>query len=144
MINLISRTNIQENYSLLAKGLVRALDKTTLGDYWSLDDLYQHIINFECYAFHQVESAYSGAFMITTSPKRITLNFFWSGKDPDNTVPVDYEEVNRMLEESARHFGCHVILCEGRSGWKKVLEPLGFEVDSINYTREVKYELPPI
>lgn len=144
MITLITRSNIDECYPIIAPGLTRALTKTTLGKYWDLESLYHHIVNFEAYAFHQVESGYSGVFSIGGAPLGKTLFFFWSGKDKHNKTPVDYAEINSVLEESAKHFGCAFIQCEGRRGWKPVLEPLGYVEDSTNFVKEVGNELSPI
>lgn len=137
MIHSISRNNLEQFFPVIRSGLSRALHKTPLGDFWDLESLWEHLVNFEVFAFHQEETGYSGVFSFQQSPKRKGLYFFWSGKDEQNTIPVDYEEVERYLEEAAKHFDCQYIICEGRKGWKTILEPLGFSIDSINYTKEV-------
>ena len=98
----------------------------------------------EVYAFHLEDSQYSGVFSINHSPKGKTLYFFWSGKDVTNSVPVRYDVVDDLLLEAAKHFGAQEIICEGRKGWKPILLPLGYKEDSVNYIKEVTYELPPI
>lgn len=144
MINLITRSNLDTDFSSLIPGLSRALTKTSLGKFWDLESLYHHLVNFEAYAFHQVESGYSGVFSLGGAPLGKTLFFFWSGKDPENDTPVDYKEIDEVLMESAKHFGCSFIQCEGRRGWKSVLDPLGYSEDSTNFVKEVDNELSPV
>lgn len=144
MIHSISRNNLETFYLVLLKGLERALTKTTLGDFWSIEDLWTHIIQQKAFAFYQEESGYAGVFSFIESPKQRGLYFFWSGKDVENDVPVDYQEVDLYLTEAAKHFDCKFIQCEGRKGWSHILLPLGYIVDSVNYTKEVRHEVPPI
>lgn len=144
LIHLITKSNLKECFDLVVSGLSRALDKTSLGNNWSLEALYEGLDNLDVYAFHLSDSQYSGVFSINHSPKGKTLYFFWSGKDVNNTTPVNYEVVDTLLLESAKHFGASEIICEGRKGWKPILLPLGYSEDSVNYIKEVKYELPPI
>lgn len=144
MITLLSYNNIQELLPKVTPGLSRAETKTNLGDFWNVEVLYEAVIQQEALAFHQEESGYSGVFYFGSTPLCRTLNFFWSGKDPDNEVPVDYAEVDLFLQKVARHSGCKFISCEGRKGWKTILAPLGYAEDSVIYTKEVSYELPPV
>lgn len=139
MITPISRTNI-DLIAECAPGLVRALEKTSLGEHWDIPALYDYLANFEAYAFLQHESGYSGVFQITGSPKVRTLYFFWSGKNPDNDVPIDYAEVDQFLIAAAQNFGCQQISCEGREGWGKVIAPLGYKADSRTYIKEVPHD----
>lgn len=137
MIVPISRENIEQLYPVIAIGLERALVKTSLGKFWSLHKMYDHVINYEAYAFHQPESGYSGVFSLGSAPLGNVLHFFWSGKDPENTTPVDYAEIDAMLTQAALHFNCRFIQCEGRRGWKPILAPFGYAEDSTNYVKEV-------
>lgn len=144
MIKLINRSNLHEDFPKSVPALERALSKTSLGDYWNLEQLVQHIINYEVGLFWHVESGYFGVFQFTFAPLAKSLNFFWSGKDPANEVPVDYSEVDQFLDIVAREQQCHFISCEGRRGWKPILEARGNSEDSVLYTKKVNYELPDV
>lgn len=144
MVHLITKTNLSDLFPLITTGLSRALEKTSLGNSWCLESLYIAIDKLDVYAFHLEDSQYSGVFSINHSPKGKTLYFFWSGKDESNHIPVDYNLVDTLLVESAKHFGAQQIMCEGRKGWKPILLPLGYSEDSVTYIKEVQYELPPI
>lgn len=144
MINLLNRNNAYELFPKIALGLSRALGKTTIGAYWDFDTLFQHLINFEAYAFIEEDSGYCGVFQVTESPKAKTLNFFWSGKHSSNNVPVDWDLIDEFLEAAARDLGCKFVQCEGRAGWKKILSDRGYQEDSVIYTKEVSYELPNV
>lgn len=141
MINLLSYNNITEYLPKVTPGLSRAETKTNLAGFWNVDVLLQAILQQEALAFYQEESGYAGVFYFGSTPLCRTLNFFWSGKDPDNEVPVDYAEVDQFLIKVAKHSGCKYISCEGRKGWKAILSPLGYTEDSVIYTKEVSNEL---
>ena len=144
MINVISRGNINE-FPVVVPALQRAFFKTELGTFWDFDSLFNLVINQEAFIFYQPESGYAGVIQFTYCPKGKILNFFWSGKDPDSEVPVDYVEIDAFLVEVAKEQGCIVIQCDGRRGWKSVLTPLGYTEDSVNFIKEVKQdELPNV
>lgn len=143
MITFITRQTY-DYFQLAIPGLSRALTKTPLGESWDIQSLSDHIINFEAYAFIQRESGYAGAFTITATPLKRSLYWFWSGKDENNEVPIDYAEVMLFLEAAARHFNCSQIIGEGRKGWERIGAPFGFKEDSRLYTKEVSHELPEI
>ena len=143
MITFITRQTL-DHFGKAVPGLVRALDKTTLGESWSIQGLYDHLINFEAYAFVQEESGYAGAFTISQTPLKRSIYFFWSGKDASNDIPVDFAEVDTFLVAATRHFNCTQIIAEGRKGWAPVVAPYGFREDSRVYIKEVSHELPEI
>lgn len=141
MINLISFNNIIEFHPKIVPGLSRAETKTNLASFWNVDVLIEAIIQQEALAFYQEESGYAGVFYFGSTPLCRTLNFFWSGKDPENDHPVNYAEVDEFLTKVALHSKCKFISCEGRKGWKPILSPLGYTEDSVIYTKEVSHEL---
>ena len=143
MIQLIVRETL-DKFPLLIPGLSRALSVGNLSANWSLDTLYQHIINHEAYGFYQEESGYAGVFVVSTSPLCKSLYFFWSGKDPENKKLIDYKEVDEFLTIAAKALGCRYILCEGRKGWKKTLSTLGYAEDSVVFSKEIPDESIPI
>ena len=143
MITFITRQTY-EHFARAIPGLSRALEKTSLGKSWDIQSLSDNVINFEAYAFLQEESGYAGVFTISQTPLMRSLYWFWSGKDEANKVPIDYPEVDAFLIAAARHFNCSQLLCEGRKGWGKVGEPLGYVEDSRIYIKEVSHELPEI
>lgn len=143
MITFITRQTF-DHFGRAIPGLSRAIDKTSLGESWSVQSLADYIVNFEAYAFIQEESGYAGAFTISQTPLKRSIYFFWSGKDRSNKVPVNYAEVDTFLVAAARHFNCSAIICEGRKGWERVVAPMGFREDSRVYIKEVSHELPEI
>lgn len=144
MINLINRLNITEEYPKMAESLSRALTKTDLSSFWTLEDLFHHVVNDEVIVFVQQESGYYGVLQKGSAPQASILHFFWSGKDPVNEVPVDWDEVDDFLIHAARQLRVSHIQCEGRRGWKPILLSRGYSEDSVVYTKKVPYELPPI
>lgn len=143
MIHLITRDNI-EGFDKMVPGLERALTKTTLGKSWDIQSLYDSLVNLQAFAFHQVESQYSGVFTISEAPLIKSLYWFWSGKEPSNKTPIDFSEVDAFLTAAARYFQCGQIIGEGRKGWAKVSAPFGYTEDSVICIKEVRYELPEI
>lgn len=136
MMNLISRPNIDQ-FEKLVPGLERVLTKTSLGKYWSMEALYNNIVNFAAYGFYQEESGLCGAFTISRAPLRNTLNVFWAGKDPSNKTPVDYVECDAFYRACAEHFECQTIRVQGRPGWSKLGNEFGYTEDSRIYLKEV-------
>lgn len=128
----------------MAKSLLRAESKTRIGDYWNIPTLIDHIVNEEVFAFQQTESDVFGVMHFSFSPLAKTLNVFWLGKDSDNPTPPDWDEVLAFLEYTAKNNGCRFVQCECRPGWKAILEPRGYSVDSVLFTKEVLYESPPV
>lgn len=143
MITFITRQTF-DHFEKTIPGLQRALTKTSLGESWSIKSLADHIVNFQAYGFYQEESGYAGVFTISETPLKRSLYWFWSGKNPDNDVPIDYTEVSSFLDAAAQHFNCSQIIGEGRKGWERVGAPLGFREDSRVYIKEVSHELPEI
>ncbi|CCL97945.1 hypothetical protein tf_55 [Pseudomonas phage tf] len=144
MITLISNQNILELFPKMVSGLERAFQNTSIGSYWNMKLLVDHLVNREVYGFFEPESGYSGIFQFTYSPLAKTLNFFWSGKDPSNTTPVNWDLIDTFLTAIAQAEGCKFITCEGRPGWKKILESRGYTTDSVLFTKEVSHESPPV
>lgn len=138
MIQLVSRQNMEELFPKMVKGLERALTKTSLGKYWSIQSCFDSMINFVVYGFHQHESQYSGIFYIADAPHRRTLHVFWGGKDPSNDTPIDLEELDNFLQAAAKYFQCQSILVEGRAGWGKWIDKLGYHEDTRSYVKSLE------
>jgi hypothetical protein len=136
MIKLISRPNIDQ-FSKLVPGLERVLTKTSLGKYWSIEALYDNIVNFSAYGFYQEESGFSGAFTVSKAPLQNTLNVFWAGKDPSSTTPINHTECDEFYQACAQYFECKTILVQGRRGWEKIGKKFGYSEDSRVYLKEV-------
>lgn len=143
MINIVTRESIHL-FDSVQPALLRALTKTDLGKHWNMQALYDHVINFQAYIFVQEASGYAGVIQILPTPLSKVVYFFWSGKDPQNRVPVDYDEVDQFLEHVARDQGCTSIMCEGRRGWKPTLNKRGYFEDSVIFTKEVELNELPI
>lgn len=136
MILLITKENLKV-LEVCFTGLERALTKTTLGKSWDFPSLIHSISTGHAYAFHQVESGYSGVFTFLETPLTKSLHWWWSGKDPENKIDIDYTEVDNFLVAAAKFFDCTQIIGEGRKGWEKIGGPLGYVEDSRTYTKEV-------
>jgi hypothetical protein len=137
MILHLSKETLDSLWDKVTPGLSRALDKTTLGEFWDLEGLKDAIQAERFFGFYQVDSGYSGIYSIGETPKAKQLTFFWSGKHPENPRPIDYTAIDEHLKHMARIFGCTHISCDGRAGWKKTLEPLGYSPDGSLYLKRV-------
>lgn len=137
MLVHVSAKNIDRIWDRMVPGLSRALEDTTLGEFWDLESARELIEKGALLAFHQPASGYSGVYSFNQTPKALQLTFFWSGKTADNDVQVDWEEVDAYLTHIAEVFECSHIQCEGRVGWKKIVEPLGYHVDGSLYLKRI-------
>ncbi|UMO76447.1 hypothetical protein DNAM_190 [Pseudomonas phage BroderSalsa] len=136
MIYLIDKSNLRL-LDRCVTGLERALTKTPLGLSWDIPSLYESVSSSHARVFYQEESGYSGVFTIHEAPLMRSLYWWWSGKDPENRVPIDFAEVDSLLVQVAQIFNCSQILGEGRKGWDRVGGPLGYTEDSRLYTKKV-------
>lgn len=143
MITLITRESIN-HFSRAAPMLDRTLRETSLGESWTLQALFDHIVNIQAYAFIQEESQYAGAFVVSSSPLKRSLYYFWGGKEESNKVPIDHPEVDQFLVDCAKALNCTEIIAEGRKGWEKIGAPLGYREDTRQYIKEVPHELSEI
>ncbi len=139
MIIHLHSDNIDRVWPLVSPALAKALDKTTLGRLWDMPSLLKHLQSGALLGFYQPENGYAGVYSINECPLGNDLNFFWSGKVGD--APLDLAPVDEYLQIIARAFGCKTITCEGRRGWKPLIQPLGYTEDCITFQREVNYEL---
>ncbi len=121
----------------MVPGLERVLTKTSLGKYWTIDALYDNIVNYAAFGFYQEESGFAGVYTINKTPLRNTLNCFWAGKDPSNKTPIDHEECDAFHQACAKYFECEAIIVMGRKGWEKAGKKLGYFEDSRVYLKEV-------
>lgn len=129
--------NVDKIWHLMEKPLGRALEKTALGLTWDTPSALKSIHEGSLFGFYQPESGYCGLYSINHTPLTKVLYFFWSGKDEHNPVPMNLVEVDEYLSIVAKNFGCSLINCEGRKGWKSLLLPLGYRDDSLFYLKEV-------
>lgn len=137
MIKLVSRSNVDEMFSLMVAGLERARTKTSLGKYWTVQDAYDNLVNLTAYGFYQEESQYSGIFTVSESPQRRSLNIFWAGKAPGNKTPINDEECDAFFKACAECFDCKTIIIKGRKGWEKMAGRQGYLEDSRTYIKEL-------
>lgn len=137
MIKLVSRPNLDETFPLMVAGLERALTKTSLGKYWTIQSAYDNLVNLTVYGFYQEESQYSGIFYIGTSPMRRSLNIFWAGKAPGNKTPINDEECDAFFQACAKYFDCQAIEVTGRKGWEKMAARQGYLEDSRTYIKDI-------
>lgn len=139
MIKLISRGNLSE-FSEVVPALQRAMDRTRLSLFWSLESLYHSVVNQESWVFLQEETGFAGVFNIGSSPNLRYLNWFWAGQDPAFSNQPDYDEVQKFLEYCARELGLTHIATEGRKGWIPLAKSHGYEVDSVIFIKEVPHD----
>ena len=137
MIIHLCKDTLESLWPLMVSGLKRPLENTSLGEFWDMESLYSRLQVGLLLGFYQESSGYSGIYSLNQAPKALELRFFWSGKDPLNETPIDFQEVNEYLQKAAQVFECTHITCEGRVGWKKVLEPLGYETDGSLYLKRI-------
>ena len=128
---------LKELPEVVKKGLERAITNTTFGEFWDLESAQEGLNMGVLGCFHQIESGYSGIFTTRETPLSRQLYFFWSGKDPLNTTSIDFEEVNTFLVNISKELKCTHIVCEGRTGWKKIVEPLGYILESHSYIKGI-------
>lgn len=139
MIIHLHTGNIDRVWPLVSPALAKALTKTKLGLLWDLPSLLKHLQSGAVLGFYQPETGYCGVYSINECPLGNDLYFFWSGKVGD--VPMNLAEVDEYLQVVAKAFGCKTITCEGRKGWKPLIQPLGYAEDSVTFQKEVNYEL---
>lgn len=145
MIQLITRETLETQFTpKVVAGLSRALTKTTLGEYWDIPSLVDHLVNLQVFCFHQLESGYSCVFQVNSAPLKKVLHIFWAGKDPENDVPCDWKELDQYHIAIAQLLGCSQIILDGRKGWEKIGAPMGYVEDSRTYIKEVPDELSPL
>lgn len=137
MIIPVTRNNI-EMIETMRPGLQRTLDKyPEFAECWDMDVLLDHLINFQVFGFHQVETGLSGVISVNRTPKIAILNWFWTGKDPASRVLPDYEEVDDFLVHMAQELGCQRVMCDGRRGWEKVGKSFGYHEAGRVYIKSV-------
>lgn len=137
MIIPITRNNL-EYLEACRPGLQRTLDKyPEFAECWDMDALYDHVVNFQVFAFHQQESGLSGVLSVNTTPKLRILNWFWTGKDPESKVLPNYSEVDEFMTHMAKELGCQRILCDGRRGWEKIGKQFGYHEAGRVYIKPV-------
>lgn len=137
MIIPITRNNI-ELIEACRPGLQRTLDKyPEFAECWDMDVLLDNVINFQVFCFLQQESGLAGVLSVNTTPKLRILNWFWTGKHPASKVLPDYEELDSFLVDMAKELGCQRIMCDGRRGWEKVGQPLGYHEAGRVYIKHV-------
>ena len=102
-----------------------------------MDSLLSCFLGGHVLGFYQEQSGYSGVYCICELPISRQLYFFWSGKDKDIHQRADYDELDRYLLEKSQALSCDTLRLEGRPGWKKILEPLGFTTTSYIFQKAV-------
>lgn len=114
--------------------LSKAFLKTNVGEFITIDSLKSRIEAQEEHCFVSNDLKYAGVFSIREEHGFNVLYFWLSGGEEPT---VGWEEVDKFLCEVALVFGCKYIQLEGRLGWKRLTEPLGYSLDSIIMIKEV-------
>lgn len=135
---LLPKDLLEGWWPMVAPLISKAWESTLIGNLLSLEDIRQKLESGSCYCFISSDAQYAGVFTVKTTPKCSYIHFFLSGgQEPTG----GWEAVDDFLQEVAKVFGCKYIHLEGRLGWKRKVEPLGYRVDSLLLTKEVDYEL---
>lgn len=101
MIIHLCKDTLESLWPLMVSGLKRPLENTSLGEFWDMESLYSRLQVGLLLGFYQESSGYSGIYSLNQAPKALELRFFWSGKDPLNETPIDFQEVNEYLQKAA-------------------------------------------
>ncbi len=137
MIILIDRSNIDQAWPIMYPGLSRAEYPEESGSMYSMEDIYNLIVNGEMLGYYQVESGYSGVVVIVEYPRKRLLSTFLGGKDPSNETPIDLEDLDTFLTKLGKIYEVDTIHVEGRRGWEKWTKPLGYSPMTVNLYKGV-------
>lgn len=131
---LLPKDCIDGWWPLVSPLLAKAWDTTPVGDSLSLQDVRSRLESGGHHCFITSDRKLAGVFSCYDTPKAKFLNFYLNGgEEPD----CGWQGVDEFLTEVAKVFGCQFIQLEGRLGWKRKVEPLGYRVDSLIMTKEV-------
>lgn len=117
--------------------LLKAYLKTNVGLFREIDDLKKDLESEVEFCFVSQDLTYAGVFNIREY-QGFSVVYFWlsGGEEP----LVGWEGIDSFLHQIAKVFGCSHIQLEGRLGWKRLTEPLGYSLDSIIMIKEVDNE----
>lgn len=117
--------------------LEKAYSKTNVETFKSIGELEDDIAQEYQYCFISSDKSYAGVFDIIEGSRSNVLHFWLSGgEEPEG----GWKEVDEFLTKVALVFDCKYIQLEGRLGWKKLTEPLGYSLDSVLMIKEVTNE----
>lgn len=137
MIILIDRSNIDQAWPIMYPGLSRAEYPEESGSMYSMEDVYNLIVNGEMLGYYQVESGYAGVVVIVQYPRKKLLSTFLGGKNPSIEAPIDLKDLDQFLMKLGKIYEVDTIHVEGRKGWEKLTKPLGYNPMTVNFYKGV-------
>lgn len=93
--------------------------------FWTIEDLDQKIAHRRAFFFPGKNAALVGQIEVYPGGERV-FQFLWAVGDVAELV-----QMVPGCEASARMMGCTAMLIEGRSAWRKVMEPQGYKLWSV-------------
>lgn len=99
--------------------------------FWTIEDLEQKIAHRRAFFFPGKSAALVGYIEVYPGGRKVFQSLWAVG---------DLQEIVAMipgLESIGRMLGCDGILVEGRDGWERALEPLGYERWSVSLYKEL-------
>ena len=137
MLVHITPKNLGTYWELMKPGIERALLENNSYKSWDIESVYDQLHNAQAFGFYLRESGVSGVYTLVEHPLRNLIYVYWAGQHPDNKATPDWEEVDAYLVAIAKTVGASSILIEGRKGWVKKLDHLGYSLETVNLTKEV-------
>lgn len=118
--------------------LSKAYETTNIGTFKRLDDVRYNLSVGKEWCFLSEDCKCAGVFDVleVVGGKKVLHFYLCGGEEPSG----GWKDVDGFLEEVARVWGCSYIQLEGRLGWKRKVEPLGYKVDSLVLIKEVADE----
>lgn len=127
---LLNPSNADKWLPIVEPLLHKAYDKTNVGKFVDKGALKASLSEGTNHCFVSEDLKYAGVFYVTDKAIRFWLS---GGEEPIGGWNV----VDEFLMSMAQMFDKPYIQLEGRLGWKRKVEPLGYEVDSLVLIKEV-------
>lgn len=128
---LLNPSNSDKWLPIVEPLLHKAYEKTKVGIFVPKEELREDLIKGDQHCFISPDLKYAGVFSVTDK----TVKFWLSGGEE----PLGgWKAVDQFLEKMCHLFDKPYIQLEGRLGWKRKVEPLGYEVDSLIMIKTVE------
>lgn len=136
MVYLLNPSAIEGWWPMVAPLLEKVWLKTPTGIHETIEDLIQDLAVGLSYCFVDEDKRFAGVFTVNEGRHQKYLMLYTAGGE----APAGgWEEVDSFLEQMAEVFGCSCIQVQGRLGWKRELQPLGYNFDYVTLTKEASH-----